>query len=425
MPAKQPVTPQRRVAETLASLRRRGVAFFWVRCGAGLPWFWPAQPPGRHAMVEARRIVRFHFGRDHHPVRRKLAQVLVTMGWPLAVLASLGMVRQWFEPREAFLKRVPGALWAAIRHNVFPNEYYEYRLWQADRRMNIDNYLYDREAVRLFKVLNGRSEVDPIADKLAFYQLCKTHGIPTPEVLAAFAPTGTLMNFQSGLPPQYDLFVKARTGMHGLGAERFRWDRLLFQSNRGCRLRPEDLGDYLAKRARTENLTLLVQPVLSNHPDLGTDSNEALATARLVTGRSIGGEVTPIFCFVVFGRADKITAHTNWVALIDVAKGRFMPAPQQDIPGQYRQFKSNDACLPDWDAALGYVKAAHSACLDFVFIGWDVAFTPDGVMILEGNTNWTAGTYQSLTGEPLGLTKFEGILATRLSHLKSHSTIDY
>jgi hypothetical protein len=181
----------------------------------------------------------------------------------------------------------------------------------------------------------------------------------------------------------------------------------------------------LAKRARTENLTLLVQPVLSNHPDLGTDSNEALATARLVTGRSIGGEVTPIFCFVVFGRADKITAHTNWVALIDVAKGRFMPAPQQDIPGQYRQFKSNDACLPDWDAALGYVKAAHSACLDFVFIGWDVAFTPDGVMILEGNTNWTAGTYQSLTGEPLGLTKFEGILATRLSHLKSHSTIDY
>ena len=412
---------QRRVAETLASLRRRGVDFFWIRCGAGFPWFWPAQPPGRHAMVEARRIVRFHFGRDHHPVRRKLAQVLVTMAWPLAVLLNLWLVRQWFEPREAFLKRVPGALWAAIRHNIFPHEYYEYRLWQPDRRMNIDNYLYDREAARLFKVLNRRSEVDPIVDKLAFYELCKTHGIPTPEVLAAFAPTGTLMDFQSGLPPQHDLFVKTRTGMHGLGAERFRWDRILFQSNRGCRLRPEDLGGYLANRARTENLTLLVQPALSNHPDLGTDSNEALATARLVTGRSIDGEVTPIFCFILFGRADKITAHTNWVALIDVANGRFMPAPQEDDPAcQYRQFGSNHACvLPDWDAALGYVKAAHNACLDFVFIGWDVAFTPGGAMILEGNTNWTAGTYQSLSGEPLGLTKFGDILATQLGHLKS------
>ena len=44
-----------------------------------------------------------------------------------------------------------------------------------------------------------------------------------------------------------------------------------------------------------------------------------------------------------------------------------------------------------------------------------VAFTPDGPMILEGNTNWSAGTYQSLRGEPLGLTKFADILATQLT----------
>ena len=233
----------------------------------------------------------------------------------------------------ALLKRVPGALWAAIRHNILPSEYYEYGLWQPDRRMNIDNYLYSNEAARLFKVLNRRSQTDPIGDKLAFYELCKTHGIPTPEVLAAFAPTGKLMDFQSGLPPQHDLFVKARTGAGGQGAERFRWDRVLFQSNRGCRLRPEDLGGYLANRARTENLTLLVQPALSNHPDLRSESNEALATARLVTGRSIDGEVTPIFCFILFGLADKITAHSNCVTLIDVANGRLMPAPPQDSPG--------------------------------------------------------------------------------------------
>ena len=168
---------------------------------------------------------------------------------------------------------------------------------------------------------------------------------------------------------------------------------VLFESNRGCRLRPEDLGGYLANRARTENLTLLVQPALSNHPDLRVEPNEALATARLVTGRSIDGEVTPIFCYILFGLADKITAHSNCVTLIDVANGRLMPAPPQDSPGvsiyQYRQFGSNDACiLPDWDAALRHVKAAHKACSNFVFIGWDVAFTPDGAMVLEGNVNW-------------------------------------
>ena len=57
---------------------------------------------------------------------------------------------------EAFLKRVPGALWAAIRHNILPSEYYEYKLWQPDRRINIDNYLYQTDTPRLFKVLNRR-----------------------------------------------------------------------------------------------------------------------------------------------------------------------------------------------------------------------------------------------------------------------------
>ena len=192
---------------------------------------------------------------------------------------------------------------------------------------------------------------------------------------------------------------------------------LSFESNRGCRLRPEDLGGYLANRARTENLTLLVQPALSNHPDLRSGPNEALATARLVTGRSIHGEVTPIFCYILFGLPNEITAHSNCVTLIDVANGRLIPTPPQDSPVyQYRQFGPNDACiLPDWDAALRHVKAAHNACFNFVFVGWDVAFTPDGAMILEGNTNWSPGTYQTLSGKPLGLTKFADILASQLS----------
>jgi hypothetical protein len=250
-----------------------------------------------------------------------------------------------------------------------------------------------------------------------FYAMCKVHGIPTPAVVAAFAPTGRLLDFESGSPPKQDLFVKASTGC-GL-AERFRWHGGDFESNRGCRLRPEDLNAYLLHRARTENRPLIVQPALSNHSDLRVDSNGALATARLVTGRSIDGEVIPIFGFMLFGLTNKITAHSNCVMLIDIADGRALPTPSQDSPGtsmyQYRQFRANDPCtLPDWDAALRHVKVAHQACANFVFVGWDVAFTPDGAMILEGNANWSAEPYQVLRGEPLGYTKFADILATQL-----------
>ena len=88
---------QRPIAESLASLRRRWDRFFWTRCLAGLPWFWPARPAGNHAMVEARRLVRWNFGRDHHPVSRKLAQVLVTLGLAISripkLVAGAAMVR--------------------------------------------------------------------------------------------------------------------------------------------------------------------------------------------------------------------------------------------------------------------------------------------------------------------------------------------
>jgi hypothetical protein len=408
-----------RIAEILDTLRGRSL-FFKNRCLAGLPWFWPARPRGVHAMVEARRLVRRHFGRDHHPIRRKLAQAFVAMAWPPAVLLNLWVMRDWRGPREELVKHAPGALWAAIRHNILPSEYYNYGLWQPDRRKNIDNYLYYNEAPRLFKVLNRPTQTDPLVDKLAFYELCKTQQIATPEVLAAFAPAGKLVDFQSGLPPQQDLFVKARTGLGGAGAERFRWDRGYFQSNRGSRLRPEDLGNYLAKRARFENFSLLVQPALSNHPDIRSELNAALAPARLVTGRSIQGDIVPIYAYIVFGVANEITAHSDCVTLIDVANGRFMPAPPQDSLAtsiyQYREFGPNDACkLPDWEVALRHVKAAHKACFGFVFIGWDVAFTPDGPTILEGNTNWSPATYQTLRGEPLGFTKFAAVLGTQLA----------
>jgi Sugar-transfer associated ATP-grasp len=357
-------------------------------------------------------MVRWHFGRDHDSVRRKLAQVFVTAAWPVGVLLNLSEARSLVGPETS--KRVSGALWAAIRHNILPSEYFAYGLWQPDRRMDADNYLYSNECTRLFKVLNRPSQPNPIDDKLEFHEMCRAHAIPTPAVLAAFAPTSRLVDFESGGPPKHDLFVKASTG--GSRAERFQWRGIDFESNRGCRLKPEDLGGYLASRARTENLTLLVQPALSNHPDLHVRSNEALAAARLVTGRSIGGEVTAIFCIIYFGQADEITSHSNCVALIDVANGRLMPAPSQNWPGvsmyRYRQFDWNGT-LPDWDAALQYVKVAHQACSNFVFVGWDVAFTPHGPMILEGNTNWDAATYQTLRGEPLGYTKFADILAER------------
>src|SRR5205085_514343 len=125
-----------------------------------------------------------------------------------------------------------------------------------------------------------------------------------------------------------------------------------------CRLKPEDLGGYLAIRARAENRTLLVQPALSNHPELNVGANAYLVTARLVTGLSTNGNVIPIFAHVyVFhvGGHDQILARR--VALIDVTSGRLTWAPREFADERrwrpWLDDNSHDICvLPDWDTAL-------------------------------------------------------------------------
>jgi Sugar-transfer associated ATP-grasp len=410
---------QQRTATGEPTLFGRVRIYFHARCLVGFPWFWASRPLGNHAMVHARRIVRRHYGHGRHPIHRTLARALVTAAWPFAVLMSLLEIRVSRGSEAVPLREAPRAFWVAMRNNVVPGEYYAYGLWHPNRRANIDDYLYSKEGARLFGLLNKPAQPDPIDDKLAFHELCEAHALPTPEILAAFAPAGNLLEFRCDRPPAHDLFVKPRIGLGGDGAERFRWEGCGFRSNRGGRFSPEDLNKYLASRARTENQTLLVQPALLNHPKLGIDANGALATARLVTGISGNGDVTPLFAYIYFGHYSQIVANGR-VALIDIASGQLM-SPPQDLPGNKGSSVDigvDDACtLPYWDTLLEYIKVAHQACSNFVFIGWDVAFTERGPMLLEGNANWCADVYQSLRGEPLGHTKFATILEERLREL--------
>jgi hypothetical protein len=105
------------------------------------------------------------------------------------------------------------------------------------------------------------------------------------------------------------------------------------------------------------------------------------------------------------------------VSLVDVANGQLEKPQELWGPKKVKQ-KLGDSdsvrMLPEWEKALEYAKAAHRACSNFVFIGWDIAFTAEGPLLLEGNENWSAGEYQRLTGEPLGHTVFAAVLATWL-----------
>lgn len=69
--------------------------------------------------------------------------------------------------------------------------------------------------------------------------------------------------------------------------------------------------------------------------------------------------------------------------------------------------------LPHWPDAIALVTRAHRTAFPrFVSLGWDVALTPDGPVLIEANAGWGAEIMQTLNGEPLGDT----VLAEILSH---------
>ena len=403
----------------LRTLRGRWWVFFHRRCLVGFPWFWPARPPGEHAMVAARRMVRRHFGRDHHPAQRALARALTMTAWPLAVLIHLWRIRRFSGPKEMPIRRAPGAIWAAMRHNILPGEYYAYALWRPERRMKIDNYLYSHEAARIFKLSTDRCRTIRSATSWHSMRCARCTRFLARQSWRHSLQPASCWSFSLDSRRSLICSSSHALGSPGMVPSGFAGAGALLRASAAVAW-----GDRIwlttSQRARVnEKRTLLVQPNLSNHPDLRVQTNGALATARLVTGHSTDGDVVAIFGLIYFARSDRITVQHGRVALIDVASGRLVPAPLEDGTGARNSNPQADDArcdfmLPDWQAAVQHAKVAHRACSNIAFVGWDIAFTDHGPMLLEGNANWTADEYQSLTGEPLGHTQFATVLATRL-----------
>jgi len=55
--------------------------------------------------------------------------------------------------------------------------------------------------------------------------------------------------------------------------------------------------------------------------------------------------------------------------------------------------------IPFWSQLCKYIFKAHDVCPNIRTIGWDIAITDEGPVLIEGNLGW--GTH-SLTMNPLG-----------------------
>lgn len=359
---------------------------------------------------------------------------LVLLSWPpLFALGSAwstrlngGAVRKL--TGKSRLRQVGEQVYAAWFWGCLPPWYYMFELYLPERFAQGHIYLHRFETTGgLYRMLTpdrAKLKHSLLANKSIFAKHCREHGIAIPEdyvISSAEKPTDATTF------PQTDIFVKPLDQNGGSGAQA--WDAVadgLFQAvATGEKL---DASGLIA-RLKTTHRTFIIQRRLKDHMALIDLSNGALATVRLMTFLNERGdyEATHAALRMAIG-GNKLVDNFHAggiVAKIDVTSGTLGPASdiglRPDVgwctrhPDTGGQIEGRQ--LPFWAETLALACRAHATFAPRVVVGWDIAITDDGPVIVEGNRGPDVDLLQRAHRGPLGNTRFAQIM---VHHLKAN-----
>ena len=138
---------------------------------------------------------------------------------------------------------------------------------------------------------------------------------------------------------------------------------------------------------------LMIEPMLENHPEVNKIHPSSLNTMRIPTLYT-GGEFKIMAACIRFGRDGSVVDNINsggMTAEIDLDTGVIMTPAVDHAGRQYVVHPTTNEIIvglriPFWDEIKEMVVKAAEVTPQVKYVGWDVAVTPNGPMIIEGNT---------------------------------------
>jgi hypothetical protein len=351
-------------------------------------------------------ILRVAYARYFWELRRPsewLDVGLALLLWPVVVL-GLAALFLWRNGRAVAAKsRRPlhrqflDQMRLYVTAGVLSPWYYIYELYDRPRNRDARSFIYRCESKTgvLAMLKRMRTPFSIVSDKVAFAEQCRWFGIRTIPVLAV-AREGRFDWLVDPGEGQVDWFVKPVDGKGGKNIER--WDHVGDGRYRGRDGEIVD-GDRLAARfaAESQAVPRLIQPRIVNHPGLEPLNNGALATVRALTCLDERGrpELVGAVMRMAVGKNHVVdNLHAGGIAAgIDLDTGELGPASNlgadvslgwieshPDSGAPIRGFR-----LPGWDRLRPFAEHAHTGFSDRVIVGWDIALTADGPLLVEAN----------------------------------------
>ena len=336
-----------------------------------------------------------------------------------------------------------------FRNNLSRCEYYMYGLYRPELSWEEKTaFIADRDSRRYWEVLTPFKYATGFKNKLLFHRLCQGAALPVPRFYGLFdrvsgraasgAPlkTGTDIARLMENAELSDLVVKPVEGSKGLSVLPLRIEEGRFVAMSGRVFTPDELAQYLTSEDTLKKTYpgqgepprgFIFQERLRNHPGMTDLVGETLLSIRFTTFLDLRGNVEILTGILKLPGRDCGVDNLSQGALavhVDLetgalGEGRFYQrAPSRSFRAHpesgVRFFRWK---LPLWKEACELALRAAAAFPMVHVLGWDIAITPDGPVIIEANSSWAPDFAQLTTRRGLMQGRFkETYLALRARH---------
>lgn len=387
---------------------------------------------------KAREIFRDFRVQDcaRYPTRAPLLQLPVVHQIVMLAMAAV------YLPRGAASARADGAgpaprqlarmIRLALGRGVDPNSFYLLGLYREDGLTAADASLTRIETKNgLTRAMQRTRPVSrlnqALNDKLEFRRVCEAAGIASAPILALFEQR-SCETFAEDPAFDRDLFVKERKGRGGKFTLNFvRTGPLAYRDDAGRALTLVEVFARLA--ALSGDRTLIVQPKLANHAEIADLARDSLLVFRVVTCLDACDEPQTTHGVLRILRRFEPTwpewPEKEWGAAVDLDAGTLGPLIGDKAPTCGARYAAHPVTgvpvegrrLEVWPEVADAATAAHRSFAAMALIGWDVAMTPEGPVILEGNANMDYAFIQRCHRTPAGLSPLGPLLDRHLDSL--------
>ncbi|MHA7826322.1 MAG: sugar-transfer associated ATP-grasp domain-containing protein [Roseovarius sp.] len=329
--------------------------------------------------------------------------------------------------------------------NMDFHEYYSNQVYRADlSTAEKMTYVGERGSMRLNLRMSpfAATQLRPFVRDKVLYGSVMTHlGFPVPLIQAVFstersygnlATLGSVEQIEAFMTQDavYPLFVKPEEGSGSVGSalilEFDQTARKLVLSN-GKQI---DLHSFAAEVAENYGEGFLFQTAVRQHETLNRVAGQAVGSIRVVTVHDGG---TPSCLYALWkipspdAMSDNYWQPGSMLAEIDPVNGRLLQCrrgsgPDQELLEKHPVSEAVFAELqiPHWEALLDLTSRAHAMLPNFGVIGWDIAITDDGPLIIESNANPHHMLYQLATGRGVLNAEFEAVFERVAKRAKAH-----